>query len=185
MAELTYRPIEEAGPILVGPMVRRVTHNSVSVFVATNKADKITLRLSGNASVSGEAMPKKLGEKLYVALVEATPSTDLEPGVVYHYDIEVGGENLSKMGLLKGDVPLGYDEGELPSFVLPGGKDTLKIAHGSCRKPHGGQDPERTDPDTLPIIDRLIQDNRDNASLRPQQLLLTGDQIYSDDVAPG
>ena len=35
----------------------------------------------------------------------------------------------------------------------------------------------------LPALDRLIRDGRGAVERRPQQLFLTGDQIYADDVA--
>ena len=76
-------------------------------------------------------------------------------------------------------LPLGYDTLHLPGFVLPSARDKLKLIHGSCRKPHGGG------PDMLPLVDALISDSRALPGSRPQQLFLTGDQIYADDVAPG
>jgi hypothetical protein len=48
----------------------------------------------------------------------------------------------------------------------------------SCRKPHGDS------VDALLILDDLLQASVADSSIeRPQQLLLTGDQIYADDVA--
>lgn len=74
--------------------------------------------------------------------------------------------------------PLAYPPFILPSFALPP-KDPnlLRLIQGSCRMPHAdGQD-------TFPILDDLIKDSALNAFARPHQLLLTGDQIYADDVA--
>ena len=48
-------------------------------------------------------------------------------------------------------------------------------------KPHGCH-PRLTDPDVLPLVDRLIEDNLGQPATRPHQLVLTGDQIYADDV---
>ncbi|MFY0568681.1 hypothetical protein ACN28E_33345 [Archangium lansingense] len=52
-----------------------------------------------------------------------------------------------------------------------------RVLHGSCRKPHGGSI------DRLPTADALIGASLVDGSPRPHQLLLTGDQIYADDVA--
>lgn len=65
-----------------------------------------------------------------------------------------------------------------PSFVLPQADvSTLRLIHASCRKPHGeGRD-------MLALLDTLLAPVIDDPVQRPQQLLLTGDQIYADDVA--
>jgi len=66
----------------------------------------------------------------------------------------------------------------LPSFVLPPEDlGQLRIMHASCRMPHG------EGPDMLAQLDELIGVVVDKPLERPQQLVLTGDQIYADDVA--
>ena len=80
--------------------------------------------------------------------------------------------------MLSGSTPLGYDVGALPSFALPPGLSDLQILHGSCRKPHG-----EGVRDAMVIADDIINDARGDPLKRPHQLLLTGDQIYADDVA--
>jgi len=75
-------------------------------------------------------------------------------------------------------LSLGYIAGQLPSFTLPAlSLDNLKIVHGSCRKAHGHG------ADGLAALDKLIERTQANSNDRPQQLFLTGDQIYADDVA--
>ncbi|PVM90363.1 hypothetical protein DDF62_08880 [Caulobacter radicis] len=80
------------------------------------------------------------------------------------------------------------DGPSLPSFVLPPGPsgaddphplNGLRIVHGSCRKAHGQGE------DALPTLDDMIQASLGSgaAAPRPHMLLLTGDQIYADDVA--
>lgn len=75
-------------------------------------------------------------------------------------------------------VVISYFDHQLPSFSLPPADlNHLKILHGSCRKPHGGES------DMLPVVDSLIEQRCTQANARPHQLFLTGDQIYGDDVA--
>ena len=70
-------------------------------------------------------------------------------------------------------VPFG-----LPSFCLPPASlDDLRILCGSCRIPHGNGR------DCFSIGDKLIAQAASNPLARPHQLLLTGDQIYADDVS--
>lgn len=75
-------------------------------------------------------------------------------------------------------VVISYFDHQLPSFSLPPNDlNHLKILHGSCRKPHGGES------DMLAVVDGLIEQSCTQANIRPHQLFLTGDQIYGDDVA--
>jgi hypothetical protein len=75
-------------------------------------------------------------------------------------------------------LALGYVAGQLPSFTLPAlSLDNLQIVHGSCRKAHGHG------ADGLAALDKLIERTQTDANARPQQLFLTGDQVYADDVA--
>ncbi len=61
-----------------------------------------------------------------------------------------------------------------PSFVIKTKLDT--IFHGSCRNPHHDSE------DSFLGADRVIEETLD-ADDRPALLMLTGDQIYADDVA--
>jgi hypothetical protein len=73
---------------------------------------------------------------------------------------------------------ISYFEHQYPTFLLPPTQlEDLRIVHGSCRKPHGDGF------DALPILDCLLAEAADIPQERPQQLFLTGDQIYGDDVA--
>ncbi|WP_119070902.1 hypothetical protein [Aggregatilinea lenta] len=113
------------------------------------------------------------------------------PGMTYSYDLVMTGtfgtKGLRDEGLLAdhpadGDVPrqlaLGYITDRLPSFVaLPGAVDQLRLVHGSCRKSNGSGF------DALAWLDDVLEDSYANIDgERPQQLYLTGDQIYADDV---
>lgn len=136
------------------------------------------------------------------------PRFVLRPSGIYSYDILIkrdghDAKSLRELGLLQDDpiidnvahpelaerhienvsvfapqhLALGYEKDYLPSFVLPAPalKD-VRMAHTSCRKSHG------PGPDALAWLDDRIKDNLDKAQTRIQQLYLTGDQIYADDV---
>ena len=189
-----HRPVGEWPLLLVGPMVRRVTKTSVAVFLAASEPFTVTLKIFDDPGPTGEplsggaegvAPSLALGRSLHVCVVEKT-GLALAPGNVYGYDIELdtagGSRSLGSMGLLEPPLLLGYETGHLPGFVLPRELDRLRVAHCSCRKSHGCDPGVRLDPDALPLVDRLIEENRTDPSARLQQLFLTGDQVYSDDV---
>ena len=113
------------------------------------------------------------------------------PGMTYSYDLVMTGtfgtKGLRDEGLLSDhpatetaprQLALGYITDRLPSFVaLPGAIDKLRLAHGSCRKSNGSGF------DALAWLDDVLEDSYANIDGdRPQQLYLTGDQIYADDL---
>lgn len=145
----------------------------------------------------------RVGDHLHVAVATTASDDPLLPGQTYSYNLSFGDgdvesfaatEDLRSLLLLldhhvgpddEDDAAgpphfaLGYEQGRLPTFLMsPDNLTDLRIAHGSCRRPHA-----RT-PDVLASLDDEIK----TAVLeiegdRPHQLFLTGDQIYADDVA--
>lgn len=187
--------------ILCGPFVRRVEPEIASVWVAIKEKRDIILELyTGYCVPSGSAFAEKqvafasaktptiqIGEHLHIALVTINTNGLLTPGSIYSYNLLFFNgasetENLISLGLLNEPELLGFRKGQLPSFLTaPEKLEDLRIAHGSCRKPHGkGRDglailatvmsPDFTEPDRL-----------HDPKSRPHYLFHTGDQIYADD----
>jgi hypothetical protein len=178
--------------ILAGPILRRVERSSVTVWIACRDAQTgLTLEVHDAAGAtrnlrSDPVDTVALGDHLHVALVTAeaeSAGAALSPGRVYTYDVlfpsHPGG--LAARGVLSaagGTAKVAYGDSAYPSFVLPATQPGgLRFAHGSCRKPHGGAI------DALNALDVVLESTHADVSQRPQQLFLTGDQIYADDVA--
>ena len=188
--------------VLAGPIVRRVEPRSCSVWIALrDPAPSVKLTVwrgaqvagaaagqvaSGNAAIgSVEVATRQFGRKLHIALATlslASPLPVLEPGTVYAYDLQIGGRGLKQLGfLVDGPVgqglALGYATDRLPTFVTPPLRveDTC-FAHTSCRRANV------PDHDALAGVDELIRTSLNTLAERPQQLFLTGDQIYADDL---
>jgi len=68
-----------------------------------------------------------------------------------------------------------YGEQRLPHFIIKNKMN--KILHGSCRKPHFDSG------DGLLQVDNVIADCGLSVEDRPALLMMSGDQIYTDDVA--
>ncbi len=133
---------------------------------------------------TGSRATMPVGRKLHVCVVDAAVTgADLVPNELYEYDVSItttdGTQNLAGLGLLSGQYPLGYTAGRLPTFALPPQLSQLKIVHGSCRKPSG------EGIEMLSVVDAMLYRDYLDPLERAHQLLLTGDQIYADDVAPG
>jgi hypothetical protein len=198
--------------VLAGPIVRRVDTTSVTVWLALKAPRKVTLdvyegatgSLPPEAPVTGTGVTARIGDNLHIVAVTARARSgrDLRPGTIHRYNLRFGEDASAPAGPVPAGAPdlfsknvvawteddakqaLTYPDAPgaptLPSFVTPpadpGG---LRLFHASCRKPHG----EGTD--ALTILDEVLADDVGSATDRPQQLILTGDQIYADDVADG
>lgn len=186
-------PLSAAGTIVCGPMVRRVDAAGASVFVVLKAARDVQLVLHDSTDpaspVVGAPSPftpaRKFGANFYAYVATVQPTGGLQRGKVYGYDVQLRDpgtgavQNLSALGLLGGAVPLGYDVGWLPGFVLPPNDVTqVRILHASCRLA-GAEGP-----DVIQMLDSIVAGSRTDPTQRPQQLFLTGDQIYADDVEP-
>ena len=143
--------------ILCGPILRRVDFQIVSVWVALKEPRRIKLHLylgycKGDTDKnpdfsSGFIETQKIGEHLHLAVAYVPTKGLLRNGGIYSYDLHfyaVGSETKSaslatlEPKLLQSPILLGFKENQLPSFVYaPEKLEDLRIAHGSCRKPHG------------------------------------------------
>ncbi|HOY06576.1 MAG TPA: hypothetical protein PLO67_14310 [Saprospiraceae bacterium] len=187
--------------ILCGPILRRVDSQIASVWVALKQPQRIKLHLYLGYTDSNpnktpdfssgfiETLP--VGAHLHIAMAYVPTKGLLRNGGIYSYDLhfydpqsETRVSSLGELDLLKSPVLLGFKENRLPSFVyVPEKLEDLRIAHGSCRKPHGkGRDglaalAEVMAPDFLNI------EHANNPKIRPHCFFHTGDQIYADDCS--
>lgn len=174
--------------VLAGPLLRKVTPQTVTVWLALRVGAAVTLVVLDERDkeiMRGSRRTVAIGENLHIVAVTAQklPSDpDLTEGIVYRYfltfDFDEGFS--SDLAVATGSAALSYPPFTRPSFALPP-KDPnlLRLLQGSCRMPHA------QGKDTFPIIDDLLMQSAANAFARPHQLFLTGDQIYADDVAAG
>ena len=149
------------------------------------------------AVASATVKTRRFGKQLHVALITVkidSPAPSLTPGTIYSYDIQVGSQGLQQLGLLANEAPdpnpdedtaqrplglaLGYVEGRLPSFVTPPPViEQTRFAHCSCRNTSG------PGYDALAWLDDILEATIADPIERPQQLFMTGDQIYADDLS--
>ncbi|MFJ6572111.1 hypothetical protein ACIQNU_32375 [Streptomyces sp. NPDC091292] len=196
--------------VLAGPVVRRVDSTGVTVWLALKARRKVTLDVYEGASghlpatpvLTGTRVTARMGEHLHIVAVtaEVPAGGALKPGTIHRYVLRFGEDVSAPSAPVPGGAPglftpgvIAATEGEarkallyqstsgapdLPSFITPPGHPAgLRLFHASCRKPHG----EGTD--ALSILDEVLAADAGAPERRPQQLFLTGDQIYADDVA--
>ncbi len=195
--------------ILSGPLLRRVEPQSITVWLALKEPCTVTLRVYVKNDAGdlvelcmGTRKSIRLGDHLHIVAVTAHARDEalLLWGGLYYYDLffQTGDHgstpdtpvpetaaHLNTPGILTADPTqvdplhrLVYPGHSLPSFVLPPEDiNLLRIVHGSCRKPHGAGY------EMLSALDALLASAIQQGKDRPQQLFLTGDQIYADDVS--
>jgi hypothetical protein len=186
--------------ILAGPILRRTEPDTVTVWLALREACEVSLEIYATAAgegrmpthqlLQGQRSTVPVGEQLHVVAVTAQTGAGeiLEPGQIYVYDLTFQRSDAAtpqqlslQQALISAAVPevtLSYFDHQLPSFCLPSADlNQVRLVHGSCRKAHGG------DRDALPILDDVLAQHCTIAAARPQQLFLTGDQVYGDEVA--
>jgi hypothetical protein len=172
--------------VLAGPVLRKVTSEEVTVWVVVRRPASVVLKVMGAASdirlLEGQRHTVAVGANLHIVAVTAKrqpPAAELAEGRIYRYDMvfEFDDGVHQTLSMATAGTPLAYSPFDKPSFCLPPADiNQLRLIHGSCRIPHGNG------ADALPMLDNLINQGADNPYARPHQLLLTGDQIYADDV---
>lgn len=176
--------------LLAGPILRRTTKNRICVWLASREPLSIRLTITdpqekalGQSDLDDlKAQHAQLGQNLHVYLLQARSGEKEFPldTLLYYKLDEIDSQGNPQAIDLQ---HLAYGALPSPSFFIPSKLNHL--LHGSCRKPHGGFNPEKQSamPDALSHGHRLLEKTHGDLTQRPPILLLTGDQIYADDVA--
>ena len=166
--------------IVAGPIVRRLSRTSVSVWVACVAPDALTLRIrrrgGGPPETTATVGPNRVGTNLWFAVLTGqSPGGAFEAGEVYEYELSAPWE-ATRGAISWADLALPGTQ--RPTFLAPpSAASELVLYHTSCRKPHGGG----RDGLAVALSDLAT---RFDAAPRPQPhlLVLSGDQIYADEV---
>lgn len=175
--------------VLAGPMLRKTTSSSVTVWLALKDAAQVTLSVrdgAGRKLLQGTRHTVAVGLRLHIVAVTASPlAADalLTENAIYRYDLSFDFADKSGVGLAEATgttaPAFAYPPYDTPSFCLPPQDlNRLRLLQGSCRIAHA------EGADALALGDALIAESATDPLQRPHQLLLNGDQIYADDVAP-
>ncbi|GAB2800330.1 alkaline phosphatase D family protein [Halomonas shantousis] len=107
-------------------------------------------------------------------MIDVTLATPLPTGVRIEYDLRLI-DTQSERGIREWAPHLLYEGASLPAFAIA--ESHHRLMHGSCRRPH------YDGPDGLVRADTWLAERHDQPEQWPAWMLMTGDQVYADDVA--
>ncbi len=174
---------ETLPPVLAGPLLRRVEPARLVFWLVASRPLALALVLQGGADAQPRVIPLDetkcqrlpIGRDALLYLLDVTLDEPLPSDCLIEYDLRISGEGLAEQGIADWAPHLLYAGRARPSFVIKSRLD--RVLHGSCRKPH------HPAADGLLCVDELLARELDNPTSRPAVLLMTGDQVYADDVA--
>ncbi|CAM3030921.1 hypothetical protein BZK31_23360 [Pseudomonas floridensis] len=168
--------------VLAGPLLRRQEANRLVLWLVGSRPLGLTLRLRPAADAGSPSFTDiplnheqcqviAIGRQAFIHLIDVQLDAELPKDCLIDYDLRIDDE---QTGIADWAPHLLYDGASHPDFVVRSKIDHM--LHGSCRKPHHGS------ADGLLCVDRLLADTTDPLQ-RPALLMMSGDQVYSDDVA--
>lgn len=162
--------------VLAGPLLRRLEATRVVFWLVASRplTPELHLHLPDSAPLILTLDARccrivPVGHHAFVHLIDVSLDSPLPCDTQIDYDLRLDG-----LGLADRAPHLLYQGASRPNFVVRARLDQL--LHGSCRKPHFPAG------DGLLCADRLLASPH-QPQQRPALLMMSGDQVYADDVA--
>ena len=169
-------PSDTLPAVIAGPLLRRLEPQRLVIWLVGSRVLPLCLKLQvpqGQTLTidldTQQCQVVPVGRHAFIHLIDVTLSEALPLDVSIDYDLLVDG-----CGIAQWAPHLLYADAPSANFVVH--SRIHQLVHGSCRKPHHHAD------DGLLCVDRLLADARTPAE-RPALLMMSGDQVYADDVA--
>ncbi len=187
---MSKQTLQSLPPVLAGPMLRHATFNRVTLWLVGSGSLTLRMRLYLNDSDEPwldrvlnekEVLRVRFGTSACLHLIDVEPDGALPVNTRIGYDLGVTASESGENGVDE-EAWIGEWAPHLcmpgtsrPDFVI---KERLdRLAHGSCRRPHSSA------ADGLVRLDETLLEAKSDITKRPALMLMTGDQIYADDVA--
>ncbi|KRP65186.1 alkaline phosphatase D family protein [Pseudomonas orientalis] len=162
--------------VIAGPLLRRLEPRRLVMWLVGSRALALTLKLHVPQGETLEIVLDEhqcqvvaVGRHAFIHLIDVALDHELPQDVAIGYDLLI-----DTQGIAQWAAHLLYPEAGTANFVLH--SRLHQLVHGSCRKPHHRAD------EGLLCVDRLLA-TAPPPTDRPALLMMSGDQIYADDVA--
>jgi len=191
------KPMKSLPLVLVGPSLRRVTPTQLVIWLVTTQVvswrfkcihpgeDRVLIDLPLDET---RCRTLAVGDHAFLQLIDLQLDEPLPTDLRLEYDLlylispelrttdqDLADPGSGWIGIAEWGSELLYPGETRPGFVLKPRLDTM--LHGSCRKPHYPTG------DGLARVDGWLAARLDEPARWPTLLMLSGDQIYADDVA--
>lgn len=165
--------MDSSPEILCGPFVRRLERKQLIVWFVTTQRHRYNLHLSPEPSgLLVELDTIQIGERCYVnQFITSFEQAEQTFPVDTEIEYQISKPATDKVHLL--DLSQHALSGkEKPNFIVA--SKLKNVVQGSCRKPHHHA------PDAFESLANKLSDHE---ITRPDYLIMSGDQIYADDIA--
>ncbi|MGA6100135.1 alkaline phosphatase D family protein [Stutzerimonas marianensis] len=167
--------------VLAGPLLRRLEPDRLVMWMVTRESLSLHMSLYPEgesprlfALDGGRCTPLRIGSSAWLQLIDIRLDAPLPTDTLIEYDLSILLEGKA-FGISDWAPHLIHEGFNRPAFVVRSRYDDL--LHGSCRKPH------HASADGLVVVDALIKRARATPAQWPAALIMSGDQVYADDVA--
>lgn len=167
--------------VLVGPMLRRLSPSRLILWLVATRPLTMQLVLypeqerQQTHALDNAHQCLAIGQHAYLYFIDLSLPSALPTDERIAYDLQVQ-DAQGEWQRLPDWAPWLCHEGEMyPGFVLASRHH--RLMHGSCRKPH------HNSADGLVRADAWLAERQSTPEEWPAWLLMTGDQVYVDDVA--
>lgn len=174
--------------LLAGPVLRRMQTDRLTFWLVTSKAVQWQLTLLPEKNppqvheVGTHCHELKLAEHCYIHLIDMPLSMPLPHDTWVGYELSYRPNTGGQWANVTQDAPhLLYPGKNTLGFVIQSRINS--VLHGSCRKPHFARKENGATGDGLVRADQHLQEHAHTHTDWPALLMMSGDQIYTDDVA--
>ncbi|WP_018917608.1 alkaline phosphatase D family protein [Vreelandella zhanjiangensis] len=167
--------------VLVGPLLRRISPTRLVMWLVASRPLAMSLVLrpgdrdEQRFNVNGHHQRLPIGRHAFIYLIDVRLPQALPTGERIEYDLRVQTTEGEWQALPDWAPWLCYEGAAYPAFVIASRHH--RLMHGSCRKPH------HSSADGLVRADHFLSERQQAPTEWPAWLLMTGDQVYVDDVA--
>ncbi|MGF6097594.1 alkaline phosphatase D family protein [Pseudomonas sp. 18175] len=161
--------------VIAGPLLRRLEPQRLVLWLVGSRELTMTLRLQAAGQTRdiplgpSHCQRVPVGRQAVIHLIDVPLEDALPQDELIEYDLLV-----DNAGIAEWAPHLLYGNAQTPNFILH--SRIHQLVHGSCRKPHHPAN------DGLLCVDRLLAESH-SLNERPALLMMSGDQVYADDVA--
>lgn len=167
--------------IVAGPLLRRISTTRLVLWLVATRPLSMTLVLrpghadSQSIGLAHHQQCIPIGQRAFIYLIDCELESALPCDERIEYDLQVETQQGDWRSLPEWAPWLCYDGAAYPAFVVASRHH--RLMHGSCRKPH------HDSADGLVRADSWLAEQQSAPTEWPAWLLMTGDQVYADDVA--